>query len=61
MELMDTSLDLFYKYTYDVLKETIPERILGQILLSTLNALNYLKEKLSIMHRGILIMIKKLL
>ena len=39
---MDTSLDLFYKYIYEELKETIPENILGKILLSTLNALHYL-------------------
>ena len=49
---MDTSLDLFYKYIYEVLNEKIPERILGKILVSTLNALHYLKEKLSIIHRG---------
>ena len=49
---MDTSLDLFYKYIYEELKETIPENILGKILLSTLNALHYLKEKLEIIHRG---------
>jgi hypothetical protein len=52
MELMDTSLDLFYKYIYEELKETIPEKVLGKILLSTLNALHYLKEKLAIIHRG---------
>ena len=40
MELMDTSLDLFYKYIYEELKETIPEKVLGKILLSTLNASN---------------------
>lgn len=58
MELMDTSLDFFYKYIYEVLRETIPEKILGQILLSTLNALHYLKEKLQIIHRGTQIEIK---
>lgn len=31
MELMDTSLDKFYKYIYESLEEQIPERIIGKI------------------------------
>lgn len=31
MELMDTSLDKFYKFIYEKLKERIPEAILGKI------------------------------
>ena len=45
MELMDTSLEKFYKFVYDVKKEEIPEPILGKIVVSALNALNYLKEQ----------------
>jgi len=31
MELMDTSLDKFYKFIYEKLQERIPESILGKI------------------------------
>jgi mitogen-activated protein kinase kinase 4 len=31
MELMDTSLDKFYKYIYEKLDQRIPESILGKI------------------------------
>lgn len=31
MELMDISLDKFYKFTYGHLKSSIPEEILGKI------------------------------
>ena len=31
MELMDTSLDKFYKFVYNHLHQTIPEQILGKI------------------------------
>lgn len=53
MELMDTSLDKFYKFIYEKLKKRIPEPILGKIALATVNALNYLKEKLNIIHRDV--------
>ncbi|XP_076544373.1 dual specificity mitogen-activated protein kinase kinase 4 [Osmia lignaria lignaria] len=53
MELMDTSLDIFYKFIHEVLKERIPERILGKITVATVKALNYLKEKLRIIHRDV--------
>ncbi|XP_073975333.1 dual specificity mitogen-activated protein kinase kinase 4-like isoform X2 [Rhodnius prolixus] len=53
MELMDTSLDKFYKYIYDHLHARIPEEILGKISVATVRALNYLKEKLKIIHRDV--------
>lgn len=53
MELMDTSLDKFYKFIYERLTERIPEAILGKITVATVKALNYLKEKLKIIHRDI--------
>lgn len=53
MELMDTSLDTFYKYIYHRLGERIPEPVLGRITVATLNALSYLKEQLQIIHRDV--------
>ncbi|XP_053692670.1 dual specificity mitogen-activated protein kinase kinase 4-like [Sabethes cyaneus] len=53
MELMDTSLDKFYKFICDCQNSRIPEAILGQIALATVQALNYLKEKLRIIHRDV--------
>ena len=53
MELMDTSLDKFYKFIYEKLNEMIPENILGKITVATVKALNYLKEKLRIIHRDV--------
>ncbi|XP_018022761.1 dual specificity mitogen-activated protein kinase kinase 4 isoform X2 [Hyalella azteca] len=53
MELMDTSLDKFYKFVYETLGDRMPENILGKITVVTLTALNYLKEKLKIIHRDV--------
>ncbi|XP_055923334.1 dual specificity mitogen-activated protein kinase kinase 4 isoform X2 [Eupeodes corollae] len=53
MELMDTSLDKFYKYIYERKCQRIPESILAKITVATVNALNYLKEKLKIIHRDV--------
>ncbi|XP_052761779.1 dual specificity mitogen-activated protein kinase kinase 4-like isoform X2 [Mya arenaria] len=53
MELMDISLDKFYKFTYGHLQSPIPEEILGKITVATVKALNYLKEKLKIIHRDV--------
>ena len=53
MELMDTSLDKFYKFIYDHLQESIPENIIGKITVATVMALNYLKERLKIIHRDV--------
>ena len=53
MELMDSSTDKFYKFIYDHAGESIPEEVLGKITVATVNALNYLKEKLKIIHRDV--------
>ncbi|KAL8565109.1 Dual specificity mitogen-activated protein kinase kinase 4 [Nucella lapillus] len=53
MELMETSLDKFYKFVYWELQSSIPENILGKITVATLKALNYLKEQLKIIHRDV--------
>lgn len=53
MELMDTSLDKFYKFIYEKLKQRIPEQILAKITVATVKALNYLKEELKIIHRDV--------
>ncbi|XP_076031647.1 dual specificity mitogen-activated protein kinase kinase 4-like isoform X3 [Oratosquilla oratoria] len=53
MELMDTSLDKFYKFIYERMHEQIPEKMLGKITVATLLALNYLKEHLKIIHRDV--------
>ncbi|KAL1426979.1 hypothetical protein MTO96_003275 [Rhipicephalus appendiculatus] len=52
MEIMDTSLDKFYKFVYEKQHQRIPEAILGKITVATVKALNYLKDKLNIIHRG---------
>lgn len=53
MELMDTSLDKFYKFIHEKLNRRIPEPILGKITVATVKALNYLKEELKIIHRDV--------
>ncbi|XP_073841141.1 dual specificity mitogen-activated protein kinase kinase 4 [Musca autumnalis] len=53
MELMDTSLDKFYKYIFEHKHQRIPESILAKITVATVHALNYLKEKLKIIHRDV--------
>lgn len=53
MELMDTSLDKFYKFIHERQKLRIPESILGKVTVATVKALNYLKEKLNIIHRDV--------
>ncbi|XP_067951691.1 dual specificity mitogen-activated protein kinase kinase 4-like [Watersipora subatra] len=53
MELMDISLDKFYKFVYKTLKTTIPEPMLGKISVTTVNALDYLKDQLNIIHRDV--------
>ncbi|MBV94781.1 Dual specificity mitogen-activated protein kinase kinase 6, partial [Eschrichtius robustus] len=50
MELMDTSLDKFYKQVIDK-GQTIPEDILGKIAVSIVKALEHLHSKLSVIHR----------
>lgn len=53
MEIMDTSLDKFYKFVCENQGQRIPEAILGKITVATVKALNYLKEKLNIIHRDV--------
>jgi len=53
MELMDMSLDKFYRFTHHKLQQKIPESILGKITLATVQALNYLKDNLEIIHRDV--------
>ncbi|XP_005182606.1 dual specificity mitogen-activated protein kinase kinase 4 [Musca domestica] len=53
MELMDTSLDKFYKYIFEHKEQRIPESILAKITVATVHALNYLKENLKIIHRDV--------
>ncbi|XP_063312429.1 dual specificity mitogen-activated protein kinase kinase 6 [Pelobates fuscus] len=52
MELMDTSLDKFYKHVIDK-GLTIPEDILGKIAVSIVRALEHLHSKLSVIHRDV--------
>jgi mitogen-activated protein kinase kinase 4 len=53
MELMDISMDKLYITVHKTLNWQIPERIIGKITVSVLNALHYLKEKLKIIHRDV--------
>lgn len=53
MELMDTSLDKFYKFICERQNQRIPESILAKITVATVKALNYLKQKLNIIHRDV--------
>ncbi|XP_078723312.1 LOW QUALITY PROTEIN: dual specificity mitogen-activated protein kinase kinase 6-like [Lampetra fluviatilis] len=52
MELLDTSLDKFYKKVIEK-KQTIPEDILGKISVSIVKALEHLHRKLSVIHRDV--------
>ncbi|MEQ2213494.1 Dual specificity mitogen-activated protein kinase kinase 6 [Xenoophorus captivus] len=51
MELMDTSLDKFYKKVIQK-GQTIPEDILGKITVAIVKALEHLHHNLSVIHRG---------
>ncbi|CAF0988106.1 unnamed protein product [Rotaria sordida] len=53
MELMDTSLDRFYKYVYHKLHQCIPESVLAYITLAALEALDYIKSRWQIIHRDV--------
>ncbi|RXM32810.1 Dual specificity mitogen-activated protein kinase kinase 3 [Acipenser ruthenus] len=52
MELMDTSLDKFYKKVIEKGKK-IPEDILGKMTVSIVKALEHLHSKLSVIHRDV--------
>lgn len=45
MELMDTSLDKFYKFIYERLKERIPESILGKVTVAVSRIFRFLRTK----------------
>ncbi|XP_055309061.1 dual specificity mitogen-activated protein kinase kinase 4-like [Sitodiplosis mosellana] len=53
MELMDISLDKFYKFICEKQGERIPESIVEKITVAVVKALNYLKEKQNIIHRDV--------
>merc|ERR1712223_2211168 len=53
MELMDISLDKFYKFIYSVEADIIPEAVICQITSAVVRALNYLKDELKIIHRDV--------
>jgi len=52
MEVMDTSLDKFYKMVYEN-GLTIPEENLGKIALRVIKGLHYLKSELKVIHRDV--------
>ncbi|RXN02155.1 Dual specificity mitogen-activated protein kinase kinase 6 [Acipenser ruthenus] len=52
MELMDTSLDKFYKQVIEK-GMAIPENILGKITVSIVKALEHLHSRLSVIHRDV--------
>lgn len=55
MEVMDTSLDKFYKLVYhnSTNPEKIPEDILGKIAFAAISALRYLQSELKVIHRDV--------
>ena len=52
MEMMDLSLDKFYKTAKDVGK-SIPEDILRTIAFSVISGIDYLQDKLNVIHRDV--------
>jgi len=52
MEVMDTSLDKFYKMLYEN-NESIPEDVLGKIAVAVVKALQYLQRELNVIHRDV--------
>ncbi|XP_077405955.1 dual specificity mitogen-activated protein kinase kinase 6 isoform X2 [Vanacampus margaritifer] len=52
MELMDTSLDKFYKKVLEK-ERTIPEDILGKMAVCIVNALEHLHSNLRVIHRDV--------
>ncbi|XP_064477964.1 dual specificity mitogen-activated protein kinase kinase 6-like isoform X2 [Ornithodoros turicata] len=52
MEVMDTSLDKFYRKVFGQGK-TIPEEILGKIAYAVVSALHYLQSHLQVIHRDV--------
>jgi len=52
MEVMDTSLDKFYRMIYPK-DQKIPEEILGKIAVSVIKGLHYLQSELKVIHRDV--------
>uniref|UniRef100_A0A8R1I3Y0 mitogen-activated protein kinase kinase n=1 Tax=Caenorhabditis japonica TaxID=281687 RepID=A0A8R1I3Y0_CAEJA len=53
MELMDISLDALYKRVYTVKNSRLHENVVGHITVCTVDALDYLKKELKIIHRDV--------
>ncbi|CAI2356423.1 unnamed protein product [Caenorhabditis sp. 36 PRJEB53466] len=53
MELMDISMDLLYKRVYAVKHSRLNENVVGHITVCTVDALDYLKKELKIIHRDV--------
>uniref|UniRef100_A0A1I7U0K8 mitogen-activated protein kinase kinase n=1 Tax=Caenorhabditis tropicalis TaxID=1561998 RepID=A0A1I7U0K8_9PELO len=53
MELMDISMDLLYRRVYDVKHSRLNENVVGHITVCTVDALDYLKKELKIIHRDV--------
>ncbi|CAA88264.1 MAP kinase kinase mkk-4 [Caenorhabditis elegans] len=53
MELMDISMDLLYKRVYMVKNSRLNENVVGHITVCTVDALDYLKKELKIIHRDV--------
>ncbi|CAI5454346.1 unnamed protein product [Caenorhabditis angaria] len=52
MEVMDTSLDKFYRQAYKLGKK-IPEAFISKMSLSVIEGLNFMKEQLNLIHRDV--------
>lgn len=52
MEVMDTSLDKFYRMCVDA-KLRIPEEFISKVALSVIQGLNFMREKLDLIHRDV--------
>lgn len=53
MELMKASLDKLYRKVYATPDGRVPEEVLRQIAFAMVNALNYLHDKLKVIHRDV--------
>uniref|UniRef100_A0A914D1N1 mitogen-activated protein kinase kinase n=1 Tax=Acrobeloides nanus TaxID=290746 RepID=A0A914D1N1_9BILA len=52
MEVMDVSLDKFYRMNVD-LHQRLPEPFLAKVALAVIEGLNFMKEKMELIHRDI--------
>ncbi|KAJ1361409.1 Dual specificity mitogen-activated protein kinase kinase 4 [Parelaphostrongylus tenuis] len=53
MEFMDVSLDILYKRVYNHQHKRFDENVIGHIAVSVIDALDYLKSELKIIHRDV--------